>query len=161
MTDIVAGPEANEKPDATQQRQARLTLFTVGTGTLLSAMAGSTVTLALPSIASEMGVALHVVSWVMLAFLLSATVLMLIVGRAGDIFGHARVYLIGFFLFGFSSFAAGAAPSIPHPYRGAHSARHQRRHGHGHRSGAPDQPRSLPPSAARRWASWPPAPIPA
>ncbi len=112
MTDIVAGPEANEKLDATQQRQARLTLFTVGTGTLLSAMAGSTVTLALPSIASEMGVALHVVSWVMLAFLLSATVLMLIVGRAGDIFGHARVYLIGFFLFGFSSFAAGAAPSI-------------------------------------------------
>ncbi len=95
-----------------EKRQARLILFTVGVGTMLSAMAGSTVTLALPAIGSEMQVAIGQVSWVMLAFLLSVTVLLLIAGRAGDIFGHARIYLIGFFLFGFSSFAAGMSPNL-------------------------------------------------
>ncbi len=87
-------------------------LFTVGVGTMLSAMAGSTVTLALPAIANEMNIAIGQVSWVMLSFLLSVTVLLLIAGRTGDIFGHARIYLIGFFLFGFSSFAAGAASTL-------------------------------------------------
>jgi len=102
----------DQKQSPAQKRQARLILLTVGIGTMLSAMAGSTVTLALPAIANDMGIAIGQVSWVVLAFLLSVTVLLLIAGRAGDLFGHSRIYLIGFFLFGFSSYAAGAADSL-------------------------------------------------
>jgi len=102
----------SNESNPSRQAKARVILLTVGLGTMLSAMAGSTVTLALPAIAKEMGVAIGEVSWVMLAFLLSVTVLLLIAGRAGDIFGHARIYLTGFFLFGFSSYAAGASPDL-------------------------------------------------
>ena len=89
-----------------------LVLFVVGTGTLLSAMAGSAITLALPSIGSDLGIPIDQASWVIMSFLLVVTVLLLIAGRVGDMIGHRRVYLSGYFIFAFSSLACGLSSNV-------------------------------------------------
>ena len=88
-------------------------LFVVAVGTLLSAMAGSMVNLALPSIGRDLGVSIESSRWVVQAFLLAVAVLLLPAGRVGDLVGHGRVYLAGFALFGATSFLCGAAGSFP------------------------------------------------
>lgn len=90
-----------------------LVLLVVGLGTLLGAMAGSMVNLALPSIGRDMGVSIESSRWVVQAFLLVNAVLLLPAGRLGDLIGHGRVYLIGFTLFGATSIACGLAGSFP------------------------------------------------
>jgi EmrB/QacA subfamily drug resistance transporter len=88
-------------------------LLVVGLGTLLGAMAGSMVNLALPSIGRELDISIESSRWVVQAFLLVNAVLLLPAGRLGDLLGHGRVYLIGFALFGVTSFACGLAGSFP------------------------------------------------
>ncbi len=84
-------------------------LLIVGLGTLLSAMGGSTVTLALPELGNDLGITLQQAGWIMESFLLAVTVLLLAAGRAADLLGHGRVYLTGFALFGVTSLICGLA----------------------------------------------------
>jgi len=74
-----------------------LVLIVVGIGALLTAMAGLAVTIALPSLSDDMRISIDLANWVIQSFLLTVTVLLLVTGRAGDMFGHRLVYLIGFF----------------------------------------------------------------
>ena len=90
----------------------RLVLLVVGVGTLLSAMAGSSITVALPALSADLDITIDRASWVMLAYLLTVTVLLLVAGRSGDLFGHQRVYLAGFVLFGVGSLACGLAQGL-------------------------------------------------
>jgi len=106
MNHAASGP-----PLAVEAARPNLVLFNVGLGTLLTAMAGSSISLALPSIQSEFGLDTGAASWVMLSFLLCTTSLMLVVGRGADIVGHRRFYLLGFLLFGAASLFAGLAVS--------------------------------------------------
>lgn len=89
-----------------------MVLVVVGIGTLISALAHSSITIALPRISAELNIPIDLVSWVMLSFLLAVTVLLLMAGRAGDLFGHRVVYLVGFFLFGITSLLCGLAPNF-------------------------------------------------
>jgi EmrB/QacA subfamily drug resistance transporter len=84
----------------------------VGVGTLLAALAGSSVTVALPRIGALFQRDISTVRWVMSAFLVSVTALLMVVGRAADLVGHRRVYLLGFGLFGATSLACGLAPTF-------------------------------------------------
>lgn len=79
----------------------------VGIGTLLSSAAASTVTQAMPELGQELGVSIDAAGWVMEAFLVAVTVLLLPVGRISDVLGHGRVYLTGFVVFGLASLACG------------------------------------------------------
>jgi len=90
-----------------------LVLLVVGLGTLLGAMAGSMVNLALPSIGRDLNVSIESSRWVVQAFLIVTAVVLLPAGRLGDLIGHRRVYLIGFALFGVTSIACGLAGSFP------------------------------------------------
>jgi EmrB/QacA subfamily drug resistance transporter len=90
----------------------RLVLITVGTGTFLSALAGSVVNLALPSIGREMSLTLDAAQWIIQAFLMANAVLLLPFGRLGDLVGYGRVYKTGFILFGASALASGMADSF-------------------------------------------------
>ncbi len=87
-----------------------LTLTVVGIGTFLTALAGSSVSLALPFIAKETNSSMNETSWVMSSFMLSTTVFLLAAGRASDIFGHRIIYLAGFGIFGAASLGCGFAP---------------------------------------------------
>lgn len=90
----------------------RAVLAVVGLGTLLSAMAGSTVNLALPSLGQEMGISIEQSRWVLQSFLLTVAALLLPMGRLSDLVGHRRVYLGGFALFGAGSLACGLSGSF-------------------------------------------------
>lgn len=91
----------------TPDRRRWLVALVVGLGTLLSAMAGSTVTLALPELGRDLDISIDTAGWVMEAFLLTVAVLLLPAGRGGDLLGHSRVYMIGFIVFGLASLACG------------------------------------------------------
>lgn len=99
----------------TPRRQARprLVLLVVGLGTFIGALSGSTVNLALPAIGEQMSISIDIAGWVVSAYLLAVTVLLLVAGRVGDLVGHRSVYLAGFGLFGLSSLACGLSGGFP------------------------------------------------
>jgi EmrB/QacA subfamily drug resistance transporter len=116
----VSGPDRDTNstqsstPDAIGSKTGRrwLVALVVGVGTLLSAMAASTVTLALPELGRELGISIDTAGWVMEAFLVAVTVLLLPAGRGSDVLGHGKVYLAGFVVFGLASLACGLAASF-------------------------------------------------
>jgi len=89
-----------------------LVLTVVGVGTLLSAMAGSMVNLALPDLGRDLGISIEESRWVVQSFLLAVGALLLPAGRLGDLLGHRRVYLIGYTFFGAASLLCGLAGSF-------------------------------------------------
>ena len=111
-----------------------LVMLVVGVGTLLSAMAGSMLNLALPSIGHELGISVDLGGWILLSYLLAVTALLLVAGRASDFLGHRRVYLAGFVLFGLASLGCGLAPSFSGAPRLSPRPRRRRRDGDGHRA---------------------------
>lgn len=92
--------------------EPRRVLAVVGLGTLLTALAGSSVNLALPSLGRDLGISMDAAGWVIQSLLLASTVMLLGAGRAADRYGASRVYLVGFGLFGLASLACGLAPSF-------------------------------------------------
>ena len=92
--------------------RARLwVLFTIGIGTFMSALDGSVVNTLLPVLARELHTSVAGIEWVTTIYLLVISGLLLSVGRAGDLFGHKRLYLAGFALFVIGSALCGLAGS--------------------------------------------------
>ena len=89
-----------------------LVLAVVGTGALASALMGSSVNIAMPSIRAQYQVDFGMVEWVVTSYLLVTASLMIFCGRLGDIIGHKRVYVTGFALFTLGAVICGFAPSI-------------------------------------------------
>jgi EmrB/QacA subfamily drug resistance transporter len=71
----------------------------------------SIVNVALPSIRSDLGFTVRNLQWVLTGYLLTYGGLMLLGGRASDIFGRRRLLVAGTVQFAVSSLAAGIAPS--------------------------------------------------
>ena len=87
-------------------------LVVVGLGTMLGALSGSSAMLALPEISAHLGLDVGATGWIITAFLVVMTVLLLPAGRASDMVGHHRMYLAGFVVFGVASVLCGLAPSF-------------------------------------------------
>jgi len=87
-------------------------LAAVGSGVLLSTIDGSIVNIALGTLVGAFNSNLNVVEWVMLAYLLTISCLLLLMGRLGDMFGKRRVYVIGFGIFTLASALCGLAPTV-------------------------------------------------
>ncbi len=105
------GARAAALDDVARSRRRWLVLVTVGIGTFMSALDGSVVSALLPVIARGLGASLAEIEWVTTVYLLVVSVLLLGVGRLGDLRGHKRVYLGGFALFVLGSGLCGLAPS--------------------------------------------------
>jgi EmrB/QacA subfamily drug resistance transporter len=69
-------------------------------------------TLAIPSIGSDLGGGLILLSWISVAYLLSLTVFLLVFGRLGDMKGRKLLFVIGVVVFTFSSVLSGLSGSI-------------------------------------------------
>jgi EmrB/QacA subfamily drug resistance transporter len=80
-------------------------------GMLLAATNSGTLIIALPDLERSLHTSLLVLVWVILAYLIAATVLVLMAGRLSDLFGRKRAYVGGFLLFAFASLGAGFAPN--------------------------------------------------
>jgi len=84
-------------------------LVAVGVGTFMSALDGSVVNTLLPVLARAFGASVAGIEWVTTVYLLVISGLLLSVGRAGDLYGHKRLYIGGFVLFVAGSALCGLA----------------------------------------------------
>jgi EmrB/QacA subfamily drug resistance transporter len=90
----------------------RQILIALGIGTFMSALDGSVVNTILPLLSRELGASVAGIEWVTTVYLLVVSALLLIVGRAGDLYGHKVIYLTGFAIFIGGSALCGAARSL-------------------------------------------------
>lgn len=77
---------------------------------LLPALATSIANVALPTLAQAFEARFQDVQWVVLAYLLAITTLIVSVGRLGDLMGRRRLMLVGIGLFTVGSALCGASP---------------------------------------------------
>ncbi|MFN2223122.1 MAG: DHA2 family efflux MFS transporter permease subunit [Candidatus Promineifilaceae bacterium] len=89
-----------------------LVMAAVGSGIFLSTIDGSIVNLALPTLSRSFGSPFAVVQWVVLAYLLTISTLLLSVGRLGDMIGKKPLYTVGFVIFTIGSMLCGIAPTV-------------------------------------------------
>ncbi|MNZ79134.1 Multidrug resistance protein stp [compost metagenome] len=79
---------------------------------LLSSLGTSIANVGLPTLAEAFSASFQAVQWVVLAYLLSITVLIVSVGRLGDLMGRRRLLLIGIALFTVASLLCALAPNL-------------------------------------------------
>ena len=78
-------------------------------GMLLATVNSGTLIIALPDLERALGVSILSLVWVILAYMIASTVLVLFAGRLSDLFGRKRAYVLGFVVFGLASLGAGFA----------------------------------------------------
>src|SRR3954462_6444956 len=71
------------------------------------------VVVALPSIDADLGFSDGDMQWVLSAYLLSFGGLLLLGGRAADLLGRRRLFMVGTALFALASLGCGLAVSVP------------------------------------------------
>jgi EmrB/QacA subfamily drug resistance transporter len=69
------------------------------------------VQVALPSIGKAFDVSINGLQWIVTAYGLTLAGFLMFSGRAGDMYGHKRLFIIGVILFSISSLTCGIAPS--------------------------------------------------
>ncbi|MBL8112801.1 MAG: MFS transporter [Acidobacteria bacterium] len=79
---------------------------------LLPSLATSIVNAGLPALAQAFGASFQAVQWIVLAYLLAITTLIVSAGRLGDLVGRKRLLLGGIGLFTAASLLCGLAPSL-------------------------------------------------
>ncbi|HEX8854225.1 MAG TPA: MFS transporter [Thermoleophilaceae bacterium] len=89
-----------------------VTLGVLAISALAYALSQTMVAPALPDIQHTLGTSTTTVTWVLTAYLLSASVATPIIGRLGDIFGKERVLVLTLLVFGFGSLVAALSHSI-------------------------------------------------
>src|SRR3954471_3995026 len=96
----VAADHASSKWGALSCTSLGMLLATINSGTLI---------IALPELARSLHTGLLELVWVILAYMISSTVLVLTAGRLSDLFGRKRAYITGFVVFAAASLGAGFA----------------------------------------------------
>ncbi|BBN56219.1 MFS transporter [Pseudomonas chlororaphis subsp. aurantiaca] len=79
---------------------------------LLASLGTSIVNVGLPTLVQAFGASFQQVQWVVLAYLLAMTALIVSVGRLGDLLGRRRLLLAGILLFALASMFCAAAPML-------------------------------------------------
>ncbi|MBB4683460.1 MDR family MFS transporter [Amycolatopsis jiangsuensis] len=80
-------------------------------GMLLAALDQTIVGTALPTIVGDLGGAGHL-SWVITAYLLAETIMTVVIGKLGDLFGRKLMFQLSVVVFGIGSFFCGFADSM-------------------------------------------------
>jgi EmrB/QacA subfamily drug resistance transporter len=78
-------------------------------GMLMAATNSGTLIIALPDLERSLHTSLLALVWVILAYMIASTVLVLTAGRLSDLFGRKQAYIGGFLVFGLASLGAGFA----------------------------------------------------
>lgn len=112
MKPVIAGPTEAVAGSAQQVPAARLALASLSLSMLLSSLGISIANVGLPTLAQAFDASFQDVQWVVIAYLLAITTLIVSVGRLGDLMGRRRLLLAGIFLFTLASALCGLAPSL-------------------------------------------------
>jgi EmrB/QacA subfamily drug resistance transporter len=91
-------------------RDPRWTLVVAIVGSSMAFLDGTVVNVALPVMQRELGMAVGLAQWIVEAYSLLLSSLVLVGGALGDRLGRRRVYLAGVVLFALASVACGLAP---------------------------------------------------
>ena len=78
-------------------------------GMLLATINSGTLIIALPDLERALHTSILSLVWVILAYMISSTVLVLFAGRLSDLFGRKTAYVLGFVLFALASLGRGFA----------------------------------------------------
>jgi MFS family permease len=105
----VGGPVATPVPTPAASKALAALSFSV----LLSSLATSIANVALPELASAFDASVQQVQWVVIAYLLAITTLVVGAGRLGDLLGRPPVLLVGIAIFTGASALCAIAPSLP------------------------------------------------
>ena len=94
---------------------ARLTLpfLPVGAALFCIQLDFFSLSLALPTIAADLGTSVTDLQWLLSGYLIALGALLIPAGRAGDVLGHRTVLLAGVAIFGITSLVCGLVSSVP------------------------------------------------
>jgi EmrB/QacA subfamily drug resistance transporter len=112
LTPITANQQETSADAATRARSARWALAGLSIAMLLPSLGISVANVALPTLAEAFSASFGQVRWVVLAYLLAITSLIVSAGRLGDMIGRRRLLLIGIALFTAASILCGFAPAL-------------------------------------------------
>ncbi|MGY2262546.1 MFS transporter [Pseudomonas sp. SDO55104_S430] len=93
-------------------RSVRWALVSLSLSMLLSSLGTSIANVGLPTLAQVFDASFQQVQWIVLAYLLAITTLIVSVGRLGDLVGRRRLLLSGIGLFTVASALCGLSPSL-------------------------------------------------
>ncbi|MEW2294303.1 MFS transporter [Streptomyces sp. NPDC006743] len=113
MADLPPAPVRRAVRPARRTGSPRTVLLVMCTGYFLVLLDVTVVNVALPRIGAALGTGVAGLQWVVDGYALALACLMLTSGTAGDRYGHRRVVLAGFAVFGAGSLACGLAPGVP------------------------------------------------
>ncbi|RON33920.1 MFS transporter [Pseudomonas brassicacearum] len=97
---------------AQQTLSVRWALASLSLSMLLSSLGTSIANVGLPTLAQVFNASFQNVQWIVLAYLLAITTLIVSVGRLGDITGRRRLLLAGIGVFTLASALCGLAPTL-------------------------------------------------
>ncbi len=100
------------REDIITQPSIKGALASLSLAMLLSSLGTSSANVSLPTLAQAFNASFQEVQWIVLAYLLAITTLIVSVGRFGDITGRKRLLLTGLALFTIASFLCGIAPAL-------------------------------------------------
>jgi EmrB/QacA subfamily drug resistance transporter len=107
MNPTTAAPVAAPSAASTALPLAALSL-----SMLLSSLGISSANVALPTLAHAFGASMQQVQWVVIAYLLAVTTLVVSVGRLGDLIGRHRLLVGGIAVFTIASLLCAGAPTL-------------------------------------------------
>ncbi|MEI6293305.1 MAG: MFS transporter [Methanomicrobiales archaeon] len=93
-----------------------LLIISISLATFMSALDGTIVNIALPTISQAFNVTTSTVSWVSTIYLLVMAGCVLIFGKISDVIGFKKVFLAGFLIFTIGSFSCGLLPDLIHSF---------------------------------------------
>ena len=93
-------------------RNKWLILGAVSLALFMGTVDSTIVNVALPTMTADFGTNFQTIQWVVLAFLLGLSVLMLSVGRLADMVGKKRIFLLGLVIFTIGSALCGFSPTV-------------------------------------------------
>ena len=107
-------PIIAEQGEAIAERtpSIRWALASLSLSMLLPSLGTSIANVGLPTLAQAFNASFQDVQWIVLAYLLAITTLIVSVGRLGDMTGRRRLLLAGILLFTLASILCGLAPTL-------------------------------------------------
>lgn len=92
--------------------QPRLFITAIGVGAFLSHFTAGVVTVSLPELTNTFHEGMSAVQWVVTGYLLIITIMLPIMGKLGDRYGHRRIHNAGYVLFTVSSVLVALSPNL-------------------------------------------------
>jgi EmrB/QacA subfamily drug resistance transporter len=109
---LIAGRDEALAGGAERTPAVRWALASLSLSMLLCSLGTSIANVGLPTLAQAFNASFQDVQWIVLAYLLAITTLIVSVGRLGDITGRRRLLLSGILLFTSASVLCGVAPTL-------------------------------------------------